>query len=68
MEITCDRELNPNNSNHFKLYTWSEKIKETNKKIYIKKPIMSENFWTPETKSQTLNNKNENSKLENVVS
>lgn len=44
MEITCDRELNPNNSNHFKLYTWSEKIKETNKKIYIKKPIMSENF------------------------
>lgn len=37
MEITCDRESNPNNSNHFKLYTWSEKIKETNKKIYIKK-------------------------------
>lgn len=29
---------------------------------------MSENFWTPETKSQILNNKNENSKLENVVS
>lgn len=29
---------------------------------------MSENIWTPETKSQTLNNKNENSKLENAVS
>lgn len=29
---------------------------------------MSENFSTPKTKSQTLNNKNENSKLENAVS
>lgn len=31
MEIT--RESNQNNS---KLYTWSEKIKETNKEIYLK--------------------------------
>lgn len=36
MEITSDRELNANNSNHFKLYTWAGKIKETHKEIYFK--------------------------------